>query len=94
MVLPTAWGHSLLLPSPALWFSLWSCQQPHGLPPPQEKRAPSSLFFVFQAQSHIPSQQPALSSHPLIHGNWEGHLEQHSALGQRVWREDISVPSL
>lgn len=67
--------------------SLSACPHPR-------RRGPQALFFVSQAQSHIPSQQPALFSHPLIHGNWEGLLEQHSALGQWVWREDILVPSL
>lgn len=40
--------------------------------PTPRRSQPQALFFVFQAQSHIPSQQPALPSHPLIHGNWEG----------------------
>ena len=64
--------------------------------PTPRRSQPQALFFVFQAQSHIPSQQPALPSHPLIHGNWEG-LPRAVSLRRPApegWWVEILVPSL
>lgn len=64
--------------------------------PTPRRSQPQALFFVFQAQSHIPSQQPALPSHPLIHGNWEG-LPREVSLRRPApegWWDEILVPSL
>lgn len=55
------------------------------------RRGPQALFFVFQAQSHIPSQQPIFPSHPLIHGNWEG-LPRAVSVYLELWRAGILVP--
>lgn len=61
--------------------------------PTPRRRGPQALFFVFQTQSHIPSQQPALLPHPLIYGNWEG-LCSLSGTGEEGGRTDILAPSL
>lgn len=59
-VFPSAWGHSLLRPNPALWFSLWSCQQPpSACTHPQGGEGPKlcSLFSKHKA-TFPPSSQP------------------------------------
>lgn len=69
------------------------CGSASGPAPTPRRSQSQALFFVFQAQSHIPSQQPALPSHPLIHGDWEGlPRAECSALGAG-WRDDIFISS-
>lgn len=69
------------------------CGSASGPAPTRRRSQSQALFFVFQAQSHIPSQQPALPSHPLIHGDWEGLPRADCSVLGAGWRDDIFISS-